>query len=161
MTVMTTWKLDITRRELIATLVVALAGAIVSGLLVFFYFQDFLLDGWHTDPYISAFVIFAIGFICCFFAFKKFLKRIEGKRWRGGLKWGFIICSPLGASLGFITGIVVESFSGTPDLGNSIFLAFIGCIVFGFPIGIIVGLIFGPIFPVIIKRFDLSSKQLS
>jgi len=158
MTVMTTWKLDITRRELIATLVVALVGAIVSGLLVFFYFQDFVLDGWSTDPYISAVVIFVVGFICCFFAFKMFIKRVEGKRWREGLKYGFIICSPLGASLGFITGIVVESISGSPEIGNIIFLALIGCIVFGFPIGAIVGLVFGPIFTIIINRFNLSSK---
>ena len=155
------WKLDNTRRELTATLVVAFVGAIVSGLLVFFFFQDYLLDGWSTNPYISAVVIFVVGFICCFFAFKMFIKRVEGKRWREGLKYGFIICSPLGASLGFITGIVVESISGSPEIGNIIFLAFIGCIVFGFPIGAIVGLVFGSIFTVIIKRFNLSSKQLS
>ena len=160
-TVMTIWKLDITRRELLATLVVALVGAIVSGLLVFFFFQDYVLDGWRTDPYISATVIFVLGFICCFLAFKKYLKRVEGKQWRGGLKYGFIICSLLGAVLGFITGIVVECFSGSPNLGNIIFLAFIGCIVFGFPIGAIVGLVFGLIFTAIIKRFNLSHIQLS
>ena len=159
------WKLDITRRELTATLVVAFVGAIVSGLIVFFFFQDYLLDGWSTNPYISAVVIFVVGFICCFFAFKIFLKRVEGKRWQEGLKWGFTICSFLGASLGFITGIVVEIFSGdlqqgyiTFFLGNIIFLPFIGCIFFGFPIGAIVGLVFGPIFTIIINRFNLSSK---
>jgi len=95
------------------------------------------------------------------FTFKIFLKRVEGKRWRAGLKYGFIICSPLGAVLGFITGIVVEIPSGHFNLGNIIPMAFIGGIVFGFPIGITVGLVFGPIFTVIIKRFEWLSKPLS
>ena len=157
-------KSDLTRSDLILTHIVAFFGAIVSAVLVSYYFSDFPdLSGSrdYTDISMSTFAIFMVAYISCYVTFASFTKRVKGKTWGAGLVYGLGYCSFLGSFLGFTTGCVVEIFSGKFSFEDAIFVGFLGVVMRGLPIGIGIGLVFGPFFSIIINRLDLSSKRVS